>query len=337
MNILVTGASGFIGQHLARALTAQGHQVRVLVRRPPTNASSNGVRPFVGDLSDADSLRQAVEDVNQIYHLAAIRDRWGLSYRDYYTVNVEGTRHLLDAAVERGARFVYCSSVGVLGYPGVLGIDEGYAYRPEDGKYNYHHTKALAEQLTLEYAQKGRLAATVVRPVITYGPGDRYGMITKLLNLLATGHFLPVGDGRNHVHLAYITDMVRGIILAGECEQAIGRVYIIPGTRPITTKELVAEACNLLERPAPRWHIPLAPAKVAAWMFESVYTVQRHLGLCVLNSEPFLTRDKIDTLTINRGFCGHRAEQELGYHPVIDYPEGLAATIAWACQASFLH
>ncbi len=337
MKILVTGASGFIGQHLARALTAQGHQVRVLVRKSSTYFSFNGIKPCVGDLTDADSLRWAVEDVDQIYHLAAIRDHWGLPYRDYHAVNVEGTHHLLDAAVKQGARFVYCSSVGVLGYPGVLDINEDYAYRPEDGKYNYHHTKTLAEQLTLEYVQRGQLAATVVRPVITYGPGDKDGMITKLLALLTSGRFVPVGDGHNHVHLAYITDTVRGIILAGECEQAIGRVYIIPGTRPITMKALIAQVCNLLECPIPRWHVPLAPAQIAAWMFESVYNVQHQLGLHILNGEPFLTRDKIDTLAINRGFCGCRAEQELGYHPAIDYPEGLALTIVWARQASILH
>jgi nucleoside-diphosphate-sugar epimerase len=336
MEILVTGASGFIGRHLARALTAQGHQVKVLLRKPSTYVSFNGVKSCVGDLTDADSLYQAVEGVDLVYHLAAIRDRWGLSYQDYYAVNVEGTRHLLDAAVEQGARFVHCSSVGVLGYPGVLDIDEDHAYRPQDGKYNYHHTKALAEQLTLEYAQKGRLAAIVVRPVITYGPGDEYGMVTKLLTLLATGRFVPVGNGQNHVHLAYITDTVRGIILAGECDQAIGRIYIIPGSRPIATRELIAEVCALLECPTPRWHVPLAPAKVAAWMFESVYTLHHQLGLQFLGSEPFLTRDKIDTLTINRGFCGRRAEQELGYHPTIDYPQGLALTVAWARQAGLL-
>jgi len=336
MEILVTGASGFIGRHLVRALGAQGHYVRVLIRASSTYTNSNGSKPFVGDLTDADSLRQAVEGVDQVYHLAAIRDRWGWPYEDYYAVNVEGTRCLLDAAARQGACFIYCSSVGVLGYPGILDIDESYDYRPQDGKYNYHHTKALAEQLTLEYAHKGKLAATVVRPVITYGPGDEYGMITKLLTLLAAGRFVPVGSGQNHVHLAYITDMVRGIILAGECHQAVGRVYIIPGTRPIAMKELVAYACTLLECPIPRWHIPLAPARAAAWMFESVYTLQRQLGLQLLDGEPFITRDKIDTLTVNRGFSGRRAERELGYQPIIDYPEGLASTIVWARQTGFL-
>ena len=283
---------------------------------------------------DAASLRRAVRGVDLIYHLAVIRDRWGLPYRDYYDVNVRGTRCLLNAAVAQGARFVYCSSVGVLGYPGVLDINEDCPYRPEDGKYNYHHTKALAEQLTLEYSRKGWLRATVVRPVITYGPGDTYGMVTKLLTLLAAGRFVSVGDGHNHVHLAYITDTVRGIILAGESERAIGRVYNLPGVCPISMRELIALACALLGRPVPRWHIPLVPAKAAARALESVYTLQRQLGLNVLGNEPFISRDKIDTLTINRGFSGHRAKHELGFYPTVDYAEGLALTAAWVFRPS---
>jgi len=336
MKALVTGASGFIGQHLTCALTAQGHQVRALIRTPSAHIDCNGVTPFVGDLTDAASLHQAVEGVDQVYHLAAIRDRWGLPYQDYHAVNVTGTRHLLDAAAGQGARFVYCSSVGVLGYPGALDIDESYPYCPKDGKCNYHYTKALAEQLTLEYAQKGRLIATVVRPVITYGPGDEYGMITKLLTLLAAGRFVSLGNSRNHVHLAYIIDTVRGIILAGESNQTNGRVYIIPGTHPITMKELVAQACASLGQAPPRWHVPLMPAQAAAWMMEAVYTLQRWSGLRVLGDAPFITRDKIDTLTINRGFNGQRAERELGYRPAVDYAEGLAMTVTWARQFGIL-
>lgn len=336
MKILVTGASGFIGQHLTRSLLAQEHQVRTLLRRSSVRVGLDGATSYIGDLTDAASLRQAVEGVDQVYHLAVIRDRPGISYQDYYAVNVEGTRHILDAAAAQGARFVYCSSVGVLGYPGVTDIDEDFAYRPEDGKYNYHHTKALAEQLTLEYHHQGRLKATVVRPVITYGPGDSYGMITKLLAMLARARFIPIGDGRNHVHLAYITDTVRGIILAGESDQSAGRVYHIPGFRPISMRELIALACELVGRPAPRWHIPLGLAKAAARAFESAYALQHRLGLEFLGTEPFLTRDKIDTLTINRGFSGRRAEQELGYHPSVDYSEGLARTVDWARQAHLL-
>jgi nucleoside-diphosphate-sugar epimerase len=337
MKVLVTGASGFIGQHLVRALTARNHEVRAMVRPSSPQVSFNGsTQPVLGDLTDADSLRCAAEGAAQIYHLAAIRDRWGQSYDDYHVVNVQGTRHLLDAAVDQGARFVYCSSVGVLGYPGVLNIDESFPYRTQDGKYNYHHTKALAEQLTLAYANEGRLAATVVRPVITYGPGDADGMITKLLTLLANARFVPVGDGQNHVHLAYIADMVRGIILAGERDQAIGNVYIIPGTRPIAMRDLIRLASAQLGLTAPRHHLPLALAKAAAWVFEALYALQRRLGFNLLGDEPFLTRDKIDTLAINRGFDGQRAAQDLDYHPTTDYSQGLAQTVAWARQTHLL-
>jgi len=337
MEILVTGASGFIGQHLARALAAQGHQVRVLLRSSHIETCFNGAtKPFLGDLTHEESLRPAVEGVDLVYHLAAVRERWGLSYKTCYDINVEGTRYLLDAAAEQRARFVYCSSVGVLGYPGTLDVDESYPYCTKESKYPYHHTKALAEQLTREYAQRGWLRAVVVRPLITYGPGDAFGVVTRLLVLLARGHFVPVGDGRNHVHLAYITDTVRGIILAGESEQADGQVYILPGTRPITVRELIAQACALLKQSVPRCHLPRLPSQTVTRLFKLMCAVQGQFGLQIWDNEPFLSRDKFDALMANQGFSGRRAAQDLGYRPAMDYADGLRLTVAWARQSHFL-
>jgi len=333
---LVTGATGFIGSHLVQALLESAHQVRILARAPSAFRTHPHCQTILGDLTDPRATRTAAQGMDVVYHLAAIRDRWGVPYDDYHTVNVKGTRSLLNAAADEGARFVYCSSVGVLGYPGVLGIDEAFPYGAEDGKYNYHHTKVLAEQLTLDYARSGRLAATIVRPVITYGPGDEYGMVTKLLRMISAGHFIQVGSGRNHVHLAYASDTVRGIILAGESDRSPGQVYILPGTRPIAMNELLAQTCAILGRVTPCWRVPLTPAKGAAWMFESLFTLQRRLGLNVLGDEPFLTRDKIDTLTMNRGFSGQRAERDLGYRPSVDYAEGLTLTVGWARHAGLL-
>jgi len=326
---LVTGGSGFVGGHLVRALLARGYAVRALVRSTSRTDGLAGVELACGDVTDAASCRAAVAGVNVVYHLAAIRDRWGTPYADYVAVNVEGTRNLLEAAAGQAERFVYCSSVGVLGYPGVLGIDESFPLRPDDGKVFYHRTKAQAEEMVLDFARQGRLSTTVIRPAITYGPGDDWGMVTRLIAMLKRGTFVPVGNGHNYLHLCYISDTVQGLILSGESERSAGQVYIIAGAEPITLNDLVTRICGLLGRKPPHWHVPARLARMAGWLLEGMYSTQAHLGLRVLGQTPFLTRDKVDTLVINRGFSTRKAQRELGYAPTVDYDEGLRRTVAW--------
>ena len=332
MRVLVTGGSGFVGGHLVRALLARGCAVRAMVRPTSQTDSLDGAELVYGDVTDAASCRDAVAGVDVVYHLAAIRDRWSIPYTDYVAVNVEGTRNLLEAAAGQVDRFVYCSSVGVLGYPGVLRIDESFPLRPDDGKVFYHRTKAQAEELVLDFTRQGRLVTTVVRPAITYGPGDDWGMVTRLIAMLKRGTFVHVGSGRNHLHLCYVSDTVQGLILAGESEQSVGQVYIIAGPEPITLNDLVAKICGLLGQKPPRWHVPVELVRIAGWVLEGVYAAQARLGLHVLGQSPYLTRDKVDTLAINRGFSIEKARRELSYEPLVGYDEGLKLTTAWLAR-----
>lgn len=329
MKALVTGATGFIGNHLARTLHERGYEVRVLVRKRPQDLDFSAYDVVCGDLADAQAAKNAVAGVDVVFHLAAIRDRWGIPYADYYRTNVDGTRFLLDAAETQGARFVYCSSVGVMGHPGKLNIDETFPYAFSDGKYNYSHTKALADEMTLDYGAQERLFATVVRAVITYGPGDTWGMVTRLIDMLAHGRFLPVGDGRNHMHLAYISDLVEGFILASTNDQANGRAYIVAGPAPITLDELVNKVCHLLQVAPPKWHVPTRIAHTAGLSMEMLYTLKQKMNIQAMGDVPFITRDKVDTLTINRSFNIQRAKTELGYKPQVSYDEGLRLTVDW--------
>lgn len=337
MKILVTGGTGFLGSHLVRALLERGHQVRALVRRGSDVGKLEGAELVYGNLTEPDSLRQAVGGVEAVYHLAAIRDKWGTPYQAYYKVNVEGTQNLLDAAAGRVDKFVYCSTAGVARYPGHLQADESLPYNTDGhGQYGYHHTKALAEQLTLEYARQGRVPATAVRPTIVYGPGDAWGMVTRLVIMLARGRFALVGDGRNHLHLVYVDDVIRALLLAGESSRSVGQAYIAAGSSPITLDDLVAKVCALLDVSPPRWHIPVGVAKAAGWMLERAYVIKGKLGISALGEVPFLTRDKVDTLAVNRGFSSAKAARELGYAPQVGYGKGLKATINWLKENNYL-
>ncbi len=337
MRVLVTGATGFIGGHLVRWLVKQRHQVRALVRRdsPARNPelveglAEVGMELAWGDITDPRAVRAAVQGMEGVFHLAAVRDEWGTSELVYQRVNVKGTRHLLEAAAEMGVRrFVYCSSVGVARYPGNLKADETLPFCDPTSQVFYHRSKAQAEQMALEWAHSGRVPAVVVRPVITYGPGDEWGMVTRMMMLLAQRRFILVGNGRNHVDLVYVDDLVRGMYRAGERGE-VGRVYILSGTAPIRARTLVDKICGLLSKPSPRAHVPAPIARIAGWGMEALYRLGGRLGVNWDGKQPLVTRDKVATLAVDRGFSHARASRELEYQPQVDYDEGLRRTLAW--------
>jgi dihydroflavonol-4-reductase len=333
MRAFVTGATGFIGGALAAGLAEKGWDVRVLVRPASRNKLARPDRYHVieADLdADAGLLREAVAGCDVVYHAAAIRNRWDTSAPEYRRANVEGTRRLLDAAVGRVRRFVYVSSVGVLGWPGVQGIDESFPTHTHSGKDDYHSTKAEAEQVVR--TRGGEIEAVVARPTITYGPDDADGMVTRLIDLIARGRFFRVGRGRNHVHLTYIDDMVRGLILAGTHPAAAGQTFILAGPRSIAVRDLVAlieQALGLAPRTV---YIPETIARPLAWGVECLYRMASFVAKPGRFGSPPITRDKIDTLCIHRGFSSAKAANLLGYFPRVDYDQGLAHTFAWMTE-----
>lgn len=355
MKVLVTGATGFIGSHLVRYLVMQGYHVRALVRdasrgsalveacvepaqRDPLQSCHPCVQPGVefvsGDITDREAVRDAMHGMEAVFHLAAVRDVWGTPESVYQRVNVEGTRLVLEAAAEVGVQcLVYCSSVGVARYPGNLEADETLPLCVPTSQVFYHRSKAQAEQMALEWARSGRVPAVVVRPVITYGPGDEGGMVTRLVTMLAQGRFILVGNGRNHVDLAYIDDLIAGMCLALE-RGRVGSVYILSGTAPIQVQMLIDKICELLRKQPPRIHVPAVIARTAGWGMETLYRACSRIlppasGEAGGVKEPFITRDKVATLTVDRGFSHARASRELGYQPQVGYDEGLRRTLDW--------
>jgi nucleoside-diphosphate-sugar epimerase len=333
MRAFVTGATGFIGGALAAGLAEKGWDVRVLVRPASRNKLARPDRYHVieADLdADADCLRAAVAGCDVVFHAAAIRNRWATSAKEYRRANVEGTRRLLDASIGQARRFVYVSSVGVLGYPGVQGIDESFSTDVHSGKVSYHSTKAEAEQVVR--ARGAEIEAVVARPTITYGPDDVDGMATRLIDMIARGRFLRVGRGQNHIHLTYIDDMIRGLILTGTHAAAAGQTFILAGPRSIAVRDLVALIEQSLGLTPRGVYIPETIARPLAWGVECLYRLASVGSKASRLGYPPITRDKIDTLCIHRGFSSAKAANLLGYAPRVDYDEGLAHTLAWMAE-----
>ncbi len=323
MKVLVTGATGFTGGHLARTLAGRGHEVRALVR-PRSRArfdqsplAAAGVRAVEGDLGDRASVTRAAEGVEVVYHIAATYREAGQPDSAYRAINVDGTRNLLEAARAGGARrLVHCSTGGVHGHIAHAPANEDAPFNPGD---IYQDTKLEAEQLARRFGQEAGFDVVVARPIGIYGPGDT--RFLKMFRGLARGTFPMLGSGRAFYHLTYIDDLVEGFILCGTVPAAAGRTYILAGPRYTTLEELVALVARELGVEPPRIHWPVWPFWTAGLLCELV---------CVpLRIEPPLYRRRVDFYTKSRAFDTTRARTELGFAPRVDLAEGIHRTAEW--------
>jgi nucleoside-diphosphate-sugar epimerase len=330
VTVLVTGATGFTGGRLAVRLAERGYRVRALVR--PTSAgrfaaspaAAAGVEAVPGDLADADAVLRAAEGVRLVYHIAATYREAGQPDAAYRRINVDGTRHVLDAARRAGAaRFVHCSTGGVHGHIEHPPANEDAPFSPGDV---YQETKLEAEQVARDYGRTRGLDVVVARPIGIYGPGDT--RFLKMFRGLARGRFPMLGSGQVFYHLTYIDDLCEGFRLCGEVPAAAGRTYILAGPRYTTLDELVGLVARELGVAPPRWHLPVWPFWTAGLLCEAI---------CIpLRIEPPLYRRRVDFYTKSRAFDTTRARTELGFAPAVDLEEGIRRTAAWYREQGLL-
>lgn len=324
MRYFITGATGFIGSHLAKALAADGHAVKVLIRREKdaSKFSEQNIIPVLGELSDKTVLTQCLKDVDVVFHLAALRGGFGMTLEDFKRVNVGLTELLVEECKKQTVHhFIYCSSVSVMGHLTQKPGDESFPYNPAT---LYGIAKAEAEKMVLS-ANSQDFKVTVVRPVITYGPGDDWGMLTKLIGLVDRRHYATVGSGRNTVHLCYIDDMVQGLIRASGVQEN-GKIYIIAGEHEISINELVSLVKKHLGVGMPIFHIPLFLARGIADLLQLLVNMK----ILSFNAKaPVVTNDSIDIMALDRSYTAAKAKREIGYMPLVDYDEGVKRTVAW--------
>jgi dihydroflavonol-4-reductase len=260
---LVTGAGGFVGSHVARALLARSNSVRALARPGSNLRATEGldIERVSGDLRDPSSLRAALRGVSRVYHVAADYRLWSQNPKEIYENNVEGTRNLLRAAAEAGVeRFVYTSTVGTIVVPreGPL-PDETSQAQLSDMIGHYKRSKFLAEQEALRASQEG-LPAVIVNPTTPVGPGDWKPTPTgqMIVDFLKGKMPAYVDSGLN---IVAVEDVAEGHLLAAE-RGRVGERYLLGG-KNMTLKEVFTTLARLTGRPAPRWQIPYALALAA--------------------------------------------------------------------------
>jgi nucleoside-diphosphate-sugar epimerase len=326
MRVLVTGATGFTGGHLARALAARGYDVVALARDPgraPALAGA-GVRIASGDVRDEAAVARAAAGAEVVYHIAAVYRQAGLRPDEYRAVNTDAPAVVVRAARAAGVRrVVHCSTVGVHGDVENPPANEDAPLKPGDV---YQVTKLEGERAAREAAAEGGVELVIARPTGIYGPGDR--RLLKLFRGVARRRFIILGSGRIFYHLTYIDDLVEGFRLCGEVPRAAGRTYILAGPEVTTLKELVDRIAAAAGVEPPRLRLPVWPFWLAGAACEA--------ACAPLGIEPPLYRRRVDFFTKSRAFDVSRARRELGYAPSISLEEGIRRTLAWYREAGWI-
>jgi dihydroflavonol-4-reductase len=301
---LITGATGFVGWHIARLLLDRGDQVRALARDPSKLRELDGIQPLSGDLRDADSLARAVDGCSVVYHVAADYRLWTRDPREMFRSNVEGTRNLLEAARRAGVeRVVYTSTVGCIGFPsGGLG-DEQTPVSIDDMQGPYKRSKFQAEQVALEFASQG-FPVVIVNPTAPVGDHDFKPTPTgKMLVDFARGAmpaFLDTG-----LNVVDVRDVAAGHLAA--CERGrIGERYIL-GSENLTLEKIFATLASAIGKPAPRIRVPYAVAYAAG----AASTAWANLT----GKEPVAPLDGVRMAKKKMWVRHDKAARELGYAP----------------------
>jgi dihydroflavonol-4-reductase len=302
--ILVTGATGFVGWHVARKLIEQGGPVRALARDPSRLRELPEAEPFKGDLRDRASLDRAVEGCGVVYHVAADYRLWTRAPGEMFRSNVEGTRSLLEAARDAGVeRFVYTSTVGCIGVPkGELGSED----RPvslEEMAGPYKRSKFLAEQVALEFAAKG-FPVVIVNPTAPVGDHDFKPTPTgKIVVDFARGKmpaFLDTG-----LNVVDVRDVAQGHLAA--CQHGrVGERYIL-GSENLTLQQIFGILGEIAGRPAPKMRIPYAVAFTAGAISTGWANLTGH--------EPRAPLDGVRMARKKMWVRHEKAARELGFAP----------------------
>jgi nucleoside-diphosphate-sugar epimerase len=322
MNILITGATGFIGSHLVERLIKK-NKITVLVRKTSKpiklrSLSKLKVNIIYGDLTNQESLTNATKNIDVIYHCAAMLGSPEITYKQIYEANVTGTKNLVKAAEQNKVkRFIHISTVAVFGTLKHK-ADESTICKPAS---DYDKTKYLSELAV----KKSSLKYTIIRPTMVYGPGEMTNK-AKMFRFIQKGLFRIIGDGKNLMALVYIGNLVDGILKAANTKKAISQTYIISDEHSYTMNKFIYTITKSLGVKTPS-HLPKCLAYLGAFCFKI---------LSFVGIQQLLSINRINSLTRSSSFSIAKAKKELNYNPEVSLEDGVRKTTEWYREIGFL-
>ena len=322
MPALVTGASGFLGGHLAETLIGQGEEVFVLVRSSSSTShlSHLPVRAVIGDLTDPASLLRAMEPVTRIFHCAACSTDWA-PWERFYGANVTGTENLLNAALQapKLKRFVHVSTTDVYGYPAVP-CDE--THPTVDAGLPYNQTKRLGEMAVRDAQTNHGLPVTILRPATIYGPRGT-DFTREIASLLRYRVMATIGGGEACGGFTYVQNVADAMVSASLSSATLGQAYNIADATHATWTDYLRLFATGLGYPEPWIDLSEDSAELLAKFFEGVHRI---LGL---PGRPLLTRHAIKLLGVDQEFPIDKARRDFDFSPAVSLEEGIARSVAW--------
>jgi nucleoside-diphosphate-sugar epimerase len=321
MKILVTGATGYLGNRLTLRLAELNNEIHILVRNPNSEniPQHKNIRVFSGDITDKPSITVAIDGCEQVYHTAALVKAFDKDSSLFYKVNVEGTRNLLDSALETGVKkFVFTSSCSVIGATIKEAMCENDTrISPLDNDYD--NTKFLAENIVKEFSNKG-LHTVIVSPSKVFGPSGfetKTISVNTIINKFIKGEFTFIPKPSKLVaNYCLIDDVVEGHILAMSKGKA-GENYILGGEN-ISFETLFQTIGTLSEKKGKLIEIPRIIMKT--------FAILQWIKFKATNGEPLITENSIRQIYCNKIFSSDKATRELGYK-ITPLREGLQQTI----------
>lgn len=326
MRTMVTGGGGFLGKALVQQLHRRGDAIRVLARADYPELRAMGVETIQGDIRDPSAVARACSGMDVVFHVASKAGVWG-DPAEFRTINVDGTRHVLDGCRAAGVpTLVYTSTPSVVhGGQNVEGGDERLPY-PTKHHGPYPETKAEAEQRVRE-ASSPNLRTIALRPHLVWGPEDPH-FLPRLSARAQAGRLRQLGNDNPLVDSTCVENAALAHVLAAERLHAGaplgGNAYFITNGEPIGCWTLINALLDAIGAPPVRGHLPVWLATGAAHALETTWHL---LGI---TREPPLTPFLVQQLTTAHWFKIDAARRDLGYEPIVTLQEGFERLRAWA-------
>ena len=267
----LTGGTGFIGQHLIKYLLKENYEVQLLCRKGSEKKLDpyirKKVRIFFGDITDENTYKDLLGDVDLVFHFAALF-KLEASRHELHSVNVEGTRKLLESCLNKKniKRIICCSTTGVYELS-KRQITEDYPHRKFSDIHKYEWSKAEIEKVCMYYQKKHKLPIIIIRPTAVYGPGSTYLFYTGL-KLVKDGKIKCfIGSGDNFLHMVHVEDVARAAIHLSK-KGKVGEVYNVCDDEPIPIKEMIHIFSDAFDRKRPKIKIPVFIARRLSHLFD---------------------------------------------------------------------